>query len=137
MVGKGVLLECLDSPDVEKVLVVNRTSIGISHTKLQEVLVSDFFDLSEIEDQLEGYNTCYFCLGISAAGESEESYSKITHDLTLHFANTLLKHNENLTFCYVSGDGTDSKEKSMMMWAARKMPCWSFLSRTLICSGPD
>lgn len=120
MVGKGVLLECLDSNEVEKVLIVNRQSIGLSHEKLTEVLVPDFFDLVAIEKELEGYNTCYFCLGISAAGESEDSYSKITYDLTLNFAKTILKLNTELKFCYVSGAGTDSSEKSSMMWARVK-----------------
>jgi len=120
MVGKGVLLECLDSPEVEKVLIVNRKSIGLTHAKLREVLVSDFMDLAKIEAELAGYNACYFCLGISAAGQSEKSYTVITHDLTLHFARTVLNHNTDLTFCYVSGEGTDSKEKSRMMWARVK-----------------
>ena len=120
MVGKGVLLECLDRPEVEKVLMVNRRSVPLTHEKLSEVLVPDFFDLTEIETDLTGYNACYFCLGISAAGESEESYTRITHDLTLNFAETILKLNSELTFCYVSGDGTDSKEKSLMMWARVK-----------------
>ena len=120
MVGRGVLLECLDSPDVDKVLIVNRSSIGLEHAKLEEVLVDNFTDLSSIDADLAGYNACYFCLGVSAAGMSEESYTKITYDLTLHFANTLLKLNDGLTFCYVSGAGTDSSESSRMMWARVK-----------------
>ena len=120
MVGKGVLLECLDSPEVEKVLIVNRRSIGHTHEKLTELLVSDFMNLSSIEPELAGYDACYFCLGISAAGQSEESYTAITFDLTLHFADTLLARNPDFIFCYVSGDGTDSKEKSVMMWARVK-----------------
>jgi len=117
MVGKGVLLECLESLDIDSVLVINRRSIEMEHEKLKEIVHKDFYDLSSIEDQLKGYDACFFCLGVSAYGMSEEDYSKISYDLTLHFANTLLKLNPNITFCYVSGQGTDGTEKSRMMWA--------------------
>ncbi|NQV38237.1 MAG: epimerase [Candidatus Marinimicrobia bacterium] len=120
MVGQGALLECLDSSDVSDVLVINRRPINIKHPKLKELLVDDFFDLSSIEKELSGYNACFFCLGTSAAGMSEEKYQHITYDLTLHFAETILKHNPGLTFCYVSGTGTDSQENSRMMWARVK-----------------
>jgi uncharacterized protein YbjT (DUF2867 family) len=117
MVGKGVLLECLDNDDIDSVLLINRRSIDMDHPKLKEIIHKDFHDLSSIEDQLSGYDACFFCLGISAYRMSEEDYKKITYDLTLHFANTLLKLNPEMTFCYVSGQGTDSTEKSRMMWA--------------------
>ena len=117
MVGKGVLLECLDSESIDSVLVINRRSIDLDHDKLKEIVHNDFYDLSSIEDQLKGYDACFFCLGVSAYRMSEDDYTKITYDLTLHFANTLLKLNPEMTFCYVSGQGTDSTEKSRMMWA--------------------
>ena len=117
MVGKGVLLECLDSDSIDSVLVINRRSIDMEHEKLKELILQDFYDLSPIEDQLKGYDACFFCLGTSAYRMSEEDYTKITYDLTLHFANILLNLNPEMTFCYVSGQGTDSTEKSRMMWA--------------------
>ena len=120
MVGEGVLYECLLHPDVESVLVINRTPCGIKHEKLKEIIHKDFLDLSSIEDQLKGYNACYFCAGISSMGKSEEQYKRITYDLTLNFANTLLRSNPDMTFCYVSGVGTDSTEKGRSMWARVK-----------------
>ncbi|UCH13129.1 MAG: hypothetical protein JSV22_08415 [Bacteroidales bacterium] len=120
MLGKGVLLECLDSSHVESVLVINRRPVGLKHEKLKEIIHADFYDLSTIKDQLAGYNTCYFCLGVSAAGMSEKDYSRITYDLTLNFAQTLLSLNPELAFCYISGAGTDSSEKGRMMWARVK-----------------
>ena len=120
MVGKGVLLECLDSPIVESVLVINRKTIGIKHEKLTEIIHTDFYDLSPVEAQLKGYNACYFCLGVSSFRMSEADYTKVTHDLTLHFAETVLRMNRGMTFTYVSGVGTDSSEKSKTMWARVK-----------------
>jgi len=120
MVGEGVLYECLLSPDVEKVLVVGRRSCGVHHSKLTEIVHKDFFDLSSIESQLAGYNSCFFCLGVSSVGMNKPEYEKMTYELTLNFAKTLAKVNSDLTFCYISGAGTDSSEKGRSHWARVK-----------------
>jgi hypothetical protein len=119
MVGEGVLHECLNHADVEKVLVVNRKPCGVTHPKLQEVIHADFQNLAPIETKLAGYNTCFFCLGVSSVGLKEPEYHRLTYDLTMHFAKTLLRENSSMTFCYVSGAGTDSTEKGSM-WARVK-----------------
>jgi len=120
MVGEGVLLECLNHPDVEQVLVINRKPGGISHPKLREIVHGDFFDLTLIAPQLAGYNACFFCLGVSSVGISQEQYKRITHDLTLNFAELLAKLNPELTFCYLTGAGTDSTEQGRSAWARVK-----------------
>ncbi len=120
MVGKGVLLECLESSLVESVLVVNREPIDTKHDKLKEIIHSDFFDLSAVESELTGYNACFFCLGVSSAGISEQDYHHLTYDLTLNFAKTVSDFNEDMIFCYVSGAGADSTEKGRSMWARVK-----------------
>jgi len=120
MVGEGVLHECLLHQDVESVLVINRKPCGVKHPKLIEIIHEDFFDLSPIENHFAGYNACYFCAGVSSVGKKEEEYKHITYDLTLNFAKTLLKLNSEMTFCYVSGVGTDSTEKGRSMWARVK-----------------
>ena len=120
MVGEGVLHECLKSEKVEKVLVVGRRSCGVAHRKLTEILVKDFFDLSAIENDLKGWNACFFCLGISSIGVSEEEYKRLTYDLTMNFAEKLVQENNDMTFCYVSGSGTDSTEKGRLAWARVK-----------------
>src|SRR5690349_25117148 len=86
MVGEGVLHECLLHPDVESVLVIARKPSGVSHPKLKEIVHKNFLDLSPIADQLSGYNACFFCLGISVIGLTEEQYYRTTYDLTIHFA---------------------------------------------------
>lgn len=120
MVGEGVLLECLNHPDVEKILVINRRPCGYHHPKLDEIIHYDFFDLSAIEAELRGYDACFFCLGISSVGVSKEVYYKMTYTLTLHVAATLSRINKGMTFCYVSGAGTDSTQKSKFNWARVK-----------------
>lgn len=120
MVGEGVLLECLQHPSVEAVLSISRKPCGITHPKLKEIIHADFFNFAPIESQLSGYDACYFCLGVSSVGMKEDAYTKMTYTLTLHVATTLSKLNKNMTFCYVSGAGTDSTEKGRIMWARVK-----------------
>lgn len=120
MVGKGVLLECLEDPRVEKVLVINRRPLNIAHEKLVERIHADFFDFSSIKDQLKEYDACFFCLGTTSVGMSEAHYRKITYDLTLSFARTFVSVASHAVFCYVSGTGTDSSEKGRLMWARVK-----------------
>ncbi|MCF8370811.1 MAG: hypothetical protein K9H64_04260 [Bacteroidales bacterium] len=120
MVGKGVLLECLDHESIGEVLVIGRNSIGMDHPKLKELTHEDFLDFSKVKDQLIGYDGCFFCMGISAAGLKEAEYKKITYDFTLSMAKTLFELNPDMTFSYVSGQGTDSTEKGRMMWARVK-----------------
>lgn len=120
MVGEGVLNACLASSEVEQILVINRKPCGVVHPKLKEILHKDFLDISPIAGQLSGYNACYFCLGISSIGVSEEDYKRMTYDLTMHVAQTLAKLNPDMTFCYVSGTGTDSSEKGSLAWARVK-----------------
>jgi hypothetical protein len=120
MVGEGVLLECLHHPDIESLLVINRRPCGITNPKLKEIIHTDFFNLQPLETELSGYTACFFCAGVSSLGMKEPEYTRFTYDLTMSFAQTLCKINTNMTFCYVSGAGTDSSEKGRMMWARVK-----------------
>lgn len=120
MVGEGVLHECLLHPDVEDVLVLGRRTCGKTHPRLKEILHEDFYNLSAIENQLKGYNACFFCLGTTSLGKTEEQYYKVSYTLTMHVATILCKHNPEMIFCYISGAGTDSTEKGRLMWARVK-----------------
>ncbi|MCF2873719.1 MULTISPECIES: NAD-dependent epimerase/dehydratase family protein [unclassified Tenacibaculum] len=120
MVGKGVLLECLDNVNIEKVLVINRSTLNIQHSKLEEVLLKDFSQLTSIKDKLIGYDACFFCMGISSVGMNEEKYTQITFNIVKVFADVLHKINSNMVFNYVSGTGTDSSENGSSMWARVK-----------------
>lgn len=120
MVGEGVLHECLQRDEISGILVVGRRSCGKSHPKLKEVILPDFYDLSKIAQDLAGFDACFFCLGVSSIGVNEAEYTKLTHTLTLIFAEAFLAKNPTSTFCYISGAGTDSTEKGRSMWARVK-----------------
>ncbi len=118
MVGKGVLLECLDSSLVKKVTMVNRRPLDIVHPKISEIIIPDFQQLSGLKNSYEKFDACFYCMGISAMGISEQKYTAITYDITIDFANILVGANPNMTFCYVSGAGTDASSNTM--WARVK-----------------
>ena len=116
MVGEGVLLALLKQPEVETVLSISRRPSGHAHPKLHELLVPDFMDLGGVEEELKGYTACFFCAGVSSVGMQEDAYTRVTHDLALHFAQALVRHSPEATFCYISGAGTGGQ----MMWAKVK-----------------
>ena len=120
MVGHGVLLECLDDPEVKRVVSVVRRPTGVTNAKLTEIVHADFFDYAAIEASLRDLDACFFCLGVSSVGMKEDDYRHITYDLTMAAARTLHRLNPNMAFIYVSGMHTDSTEKGSTMWARVK-----------------
>lgn len=120
MVGQGVLRECLLDSYIEAVLTVGRSAIDLQHKKLRGIVHNDFNDLSAIEDSLSGYDACFFCLGVSSVGLKEEEYLRVTYDITMTVAHTVVKLNPEMIFIYVSGASTDSTEKGRVMWARVK-----------------
>jgi uncharacterized protein YbjT (DUF2867 family) len=120
MVGQGALRECLLDDGVHRVLAVGRAATGRHHEKLREVVVPDVADLSAVESELVGYDACLFCLGVTSAGMTDTEYTRLTHDLTVAVATTLLRLNPAMTFVFVSGTGADSSERGGMMWARVK-----------------
>jgi uncharacterized protein YbjT (DUF2867 family) len=120
MVGQGVLRECLLDDEVESVLAIVRGRTGQRHAKLQELVHENFFDFSALGSRLSGYDACFFCLGVSSAGMTEVDYQRVTYDITMAAAKTLVERNAAMTFIYVSGAGTDSSERGRTMWARVK-----------------
>lgn len=120
MVGEGVLLTCLNSPEISDVLSVSRKPVGISHPKLQECLVQDFLHLEDFESRLTGYDACFYCAGVSSAGMTEETYTRITYDTAINFAVTVQRLNPNMVLTHISGLYTDGTEKGNVMWARVK-----------------
>lgn len=120
MIGSGVLIECLTHPAVSSVRVFGRRRCGVEHEKVTDIVHDDLFDLSTLGSAIEGLDVVFWCLGVSAAGLSEEEYDRITYQLTRSAADCLVAANPALTFCYVSAEGAASSEHSWMMWARVK-----------------
>jgi uncharacterized protein YbjT (DUF2867 family) len=120
MVGSGALLECIADSRVRSVLSVVRRRSGLKDSKLEEVVHDDFFDYTTIQPLFADRDACFFCLGVSSAGLGEAEYRRLTYDLTLAAARSIVAVSPGLTFCYVSGQGTDSSERGRTMWARVK-----------------
>lgn len=120
MVGKGVLLQCLEDNRIKKILLINRTSIKINHIKIKELICDNFLNLANYQKDFTGYDACFHCMGISVVGSSDEYYKKITYDITKVIVDLVFKENKNTVFNYVTGEGTDSSEKGPIRWARIK-----------------
>lgn len=120
MIGESVLDQCLKHESIVNVLVINRSSTGIRHQKLKEIILADIADISSLRDELKSYDACFYCVGFSSSGMDESTYTKLTHTLTLDFATLLSEFNPPITFCYISAAGADSSEKGRSMWARIK-----------------
>jgi len=120
MVGQGVLRECLLDPEVESVTTIGRRASGVAHPKLTELVHPDLLDFSAIRSRLSGFDACFFCLGVSSLGLTKDAYRRVTYDITLAAAETLVGLNPGMTFVYVSGAGTDSTGRGRSMWARVK-----------------
>jgi uncharacterized protein YbjT (DUF2867 family) len=120
MVGQGILRECLLDPDVGLVETIGRTPTGVQNSKLKEIVRQDLFDYTPVEAELSDFNACFFTLGVTSRGMQESDYHRVTYDLTLAAAHTLVRLNPQMTMVFVSGAGTDSSERGPLMWARVK-----------------
>lgn len=120
MIGQGVLRECLLDSRIRRIVSIGRSATGQQHAKLRELVLPSLPDIASLESELAGLDACFFCLGVTSSGMSEEDYARVTYDYTLAAASTLLKLNPRLTFVFVSGAGTDSTERGRTMWARVK-----------------
>jgi uncharacterized protein YbjT (DUF2867 family) len=132
MVGQGVLRECLLDPDVQRVETVGRTATSAQHAKLREVVRQDIWHYAPIEDDLSGFDACFFCLGVSSAGMTEADYERVTFGITMAAAEILSRLNPNMTFIYVSGAGMTARNadrrcgrgsKARRRTRSRRMAC--------------
>ena len=120
MVGKGVLIQCLEDKRIKKILLINRTSIKLNNTKIKEIICDNFLNLADYEKDFIGYDACFHCMGISVVGSSDKYYKTTTYDITKIITDLVFKGNKNAVFNYVTGEGTDSSEKGPIRWARIK-----------------
>ena len=120
MVGKGVLFQCMEDDRIKEILLINRTSLNIDHPKVKELLCEDFLELEKYKKELDDYDGCFHCMGMSAVGAPSKLYYKVTYEMTKILTDLVYQGNKKAVFNYVTGEGTDSKEKSPIEWARVK-----------------
>jgi uncharacterized protein YbjT (DUF2867 family) len=118
MVGQGILLECIEDPRVTSVICVGRKPTGVSHAKVRDLVRENLLDYANIGDAFKGVDACFYSLGVTSVGTDEPTYTRITHDFTVAAAKALAAANPAMTFCFVSGSGTDTNGRQM--WARVK-----------------
>jgi nucleoside-diphosphate-sugar epimerase len=120
MIGNIILQKCLQRNDVAKVTSITRKSLGIYHPKLEEVIHDDFLDCTKIEPFLKNQDICFYCIGVYTGQVPTEEFKKITVAYTEVFAIALKNNSNQTSFCFLSGQGADSKEKSSVLFAREK-----------------
>lgn len=120
MVGKGVLFQCMEDDRIKEILLINRTSLNMNHPKVKELLCEDFLELEKYKKEFDDYDGCFHCMGMSAVGAPSKLYYKVTYEMTKILTDLVYQGNKKAVFNYVTGEGTDSKEKSPIEWARVK-----------------
>ena len=120
MVGKGILLECIRDPRINSIVLLSRSAVDIKSPKVKEVFLRDFNEIEIVKNELGKIDACFHCMGVSSMGMNEEQYLYYTYEITKKLVDVCFDINPQMTFNYVSGDGTDSSEKGKVMWARVK-----------------
>jgi len=120
MVG-GYALRCaLEHPAVERVTVIGRRALGISHPKLKEILHRNFGDCSVLAEFLTHQDAAIFCLGAYTGAVTDAEFRRITVDYTIEFARVLHMSSPDAEFVFLSGQGADPTGKSRIAFARYK-----------------
>lgn len=113
MLGQAALLEAIDDASVDSIRVVTRRPTGTRHPKVTELVHDDFADFSSLEPQLECLDACLYCLGISAAGLSEDEYRRITRDFAVAASESMLRASPGMRMVFISGAGAQAGSGTM------------------------
>jgi nucleoside-diphosphate-sugar epimerase len=120
MIGGTTLDLCLKREDVGKVTSLSRRPSGIKNDKLVEVLQDDFLDYSKNVEHFKNQDSCFYCIGVYTGQVPTEEFNKITVDYTKAFSDVLRANSKSTVFCFLSGQGADSTEKSRTLFAKAK-----------------
>ena len=120
MVGGYALRYALDNPAVGLVTSIGRRKLGISHSKLSEILHQDFADCSALAEVLSGEHAAIFCLGAYTGAVSDAQLRTITVDYTIEFARVFHGGSPCAMFSFLSGSGADHTGRSRMRFARYK-----------------
>ncbi|PXY02619.1 hypothetical protein DF185_00560 [Marinifilum breve] len=132
MTGGIILKQCLESKEIGKITSFVRKPSGVEHSKLNEVVISDFMDYSKHQDEFKDIDAVYFCIGVYTGAVSDEKFKEITVDYTNRFVDALKEHSPNAKFCFLSGGGADNTEKSRMSFAKYKGMAENYMFANLV-----
>lgn len=117
MVGKSVLFECIRDNRVKNIYLVNRVPVNIKSPKIIEFIIDDFLKVGDLKKKIKNCDACFHCMGITSFGQNSNYYYKVTYEMTKSLADLVFGINPNSIMTYVSGEGTSTKENSVIDWA--------------------
>ena len=117
MVGKSILNECIKDSRVNKIFLINRSSLGLKNPKIFEFIIDDFLKAQELKTKIKSCDACFHCMGITSFGHDKKYYYKVTFEMTKEITDLVYEINPNSIMTYVSGEGTSSKQNSKISWA--------------------
>ena len=120
MVGGYALRYALENSAVGSVTSIGRRKVGVSHSKLKEVVHGDFADCSALAETLSGQDAAVFCLGTYTGSVSDAELRTTTVDYTIEFARVLRGSSPGAAFSFLSGNGADQTGQSRMAFARYK-----------------
>ncbi|KAG1754962.1 uncharacterized protein EDB91DRAFT_262829 [Suillus paluster] len=117
---------------ITKITVLSRRALPSwmdipENDKTEVVVLKDFLDYpGDLPARLAEHDACVWALGKSSIGLSDEEYTRITYDNTMHFVNSLQeagtkdRTGEPFRFVFISGEGADPSGKSNVKFARIK-----------------
>jgi nucleoside-diphosphate-sugar epimerase len=120
MIGQLVLQNCLNSDLVSSVITITRKPLAVQHPKLTAVIHNNFLNYTDIEDCFKNIDVCFYCIGVYTGQVPAKEFKIITVDITRAFCETLRRNSAETSFCFLSGQGADSNEKSRILFAREK-----------------
>ena len=106
LTGALLLSKLLKDQAITKVIAVTRRPLDFTHTKLKNILVSDFADLMNRKEEMKG--ELYFCcLGttIKIAG-TQENFRKVDFDAVVNFGR-LAEYHKSQSLVVISAAGAN------------------------------
>ncbi len=120
MIGNLILQLSLENKEINKITIINRKPSNIKNEQILEILHDDFLDFESIKSIFLNQDICYYCNGVYTGQVPTEQFNTITIEYTKCFATVLKQQSPNAIFCFLSGQGADSKEKSNILFAKAK-----------------
>lgn len=120
MIGGLVLRKALESDSISEIVSLVRKPLGISHHKLKEIILQNFTNYSDIQEQLKDFDAAYFCIGVYTGSVPDDQFKMITVDYAKAFIDVIKEQSPNANFCFLSGAGADLNEKSRISFAKYK-----------------
>ena len=120
MVGSLVLNEAIQDNRVSEIISLVRRNSNNSSSKIREIVVADFADLSAHASEFNDIYAAYFCIGVYTGSVPNDQFKVITFDYAEEFGRAVTQNSPDVRVCLLSGQGADRKEKSRIAFAKFK-----------------